>query len=115
MLYLDPPEGDIGDNKTYAYIGGNATLTAFTNVNANPYPQFTFWTDRHGGNIINGGRFNTSVLGKLRITNIIENDFGMYMISINNFIGDSLDRYVLLTKIGRHTYNIITLLNYLFV
>ena len=112
MLYFsffsDPPEGDIGDNKTYAYLGGNATLIAFTNVNANPYPQFIFWTDPHGGNINNGGRFNKSVLGKLRITNIIENDFGMYMISISNFVGDSLERYVLLTKIGRHIYNYVT-------
>ena len=75
------------------------TLIAFTNIEGNPVPNVT-WTGPDNTLITPGDHFNTSVDGQITITNVTNEDNGIYTCIISNGMGPDLYQTVQLIIAG---------------
>ena len=91
ILFLDPPEAETVLNNAIKYrsVGDNVTMIAAATISGNP-SYTTIWRNPMDQVIDNtiGGRFSFPVVGRLKITNINEDDFGTYRFVATNVIGD---------------------------
>ena len=88
IIILDKPEGIHNENgPIYVLEGNTITLTGFSNVDGNPFPNST-WS--FNGSVISDNRFNNSIVGQLTITSTDVNDAGNYTNTLTNNI-DGVD------------------------
>ena len=74
---------DVSVSPLYFVAGTSITLMAFTNIEGNPEPNYT-WTLNSTAINSTDIKFNTSVPGQLSITNISSADVGTYTCTLSN-------------------------------
>ena len=77
-------------------------MVAFVKFDSNPLPLFKSWRLPNSMSLVKSfNRFNISDDGnELSISSVTEDDFGIYMIILSNYIGESLISQLTLTKAG---------------
>ena len=76
---------DITGIAVHGTQGNNITLVIYENIIGNPVPHSSTW-ERNGASLPGDGRFNTTVIGQLTITNLMVGDTGSYTNTLTNTV-----------------------------